>query len=327
MNAWTSVASGLAFPEGPVALDDGAILLVEIETGWITRVGPDGRVDRLVHVGGGPNGLALGPDGALYVCNNGGCLWRDWNGMRLPSGTPDTYRGGSIQRVDLATGTVETLYTAAGDVPLMGPNDIVFDAHGGFWFTDNGKSRPRQRTITGVFYATPDGRSCREVIFPLDCPNGIGLSPDGQTLYVAETPAARLWAFDIVAPGDVRLTPGLRGMAGRLLHATPGVAAYDSLAVEANGNICVATIGKAGITVIAPDGSLVEHVATDDPFTTNIAFGGPDLRTAYVTLGGTGRLVSRRWPRPGMALAAPGPARHRPESGLPFANPNRRTAS
>ena len=302
MSEWTLMASGLGFPEGPIACADGSVLVVEIEAGWITRVTPGGQVEQLVQTGGGPNGMALGPDGMLYVCNNGGCLWREWNGMRLPHGTPDTYRGGSIQRVDLASGSVETLYTEAGDIPLKGPNDIVFDEHGGFWFTDNGKGTARQRSVTGVFYAATDGSHCREVIFPLDNPNGVGLSPDGRTLYVSETPPARLWAFDIVAPGEVALAPGLRGMSGRLVYSTPGVAAYDSLAVEEGGNICVATIGHAGITVVAPDGRLVEHVPTDDPFTTNIAFGGADMRTAYVTLGGTGRLVSRRWPRPGLRL-------------------------
>lgn len=303
MNGWTPMASGLGFPEGPIACADGSVLVVEIEAGSITRVTPGGQVERLVQTGGGPNGMAVGPDGMLYVCNNGGCLWREWNGMRLPHGTPDTYRGGSIQRVDLASGSVETLYTQAGDVPLKGPNDIVLDEHGGFWFTDNGKGTARQRSVTGVFYAATDGSHCREVIFPLDNPNGVGLSPDGRTLYVSETPPARLWAFDIVGPGEVALAPGLRGMSGRLVYSTPGVAAYDSLAVEEGGNICVATIGHAGITVVAPDGRLVEHVPTDDPFTTNIAFGGGDMRTAYVTLGGTGRLVSRRWPRPGLRLA------------------------
>jgi gluconolactonase len=297
------LASGLGFPEGPIACDDGSALVVEIEAGSITRIAPDGQVERLVQTGGGPNGMAVGPDGLLYVCNNGGCLWREWNGMRLPHGTPETYDGGSIQRVNLATGSVETLYTAAGDVPLKGPNDIVFDEHGGFWFTDNGKGTARQRSVTGVFYAAADGSACREIIFPLDNPNGVGISPDGRTLYVSETPPARLWAFEIVGPGEVSLAPGLRGMSGRLVYSTPGVAAYDSLAVEEGGNICVATIGHAGITVVAPEGRLVEHVPTDDPFTTNIAFGGADMRTAYVTLGGTGRLVSRRWPRPGLRLA------------------------
>src|SRR3546814_18742288 len=72
--------------------------------------------------------------------------------------------------------------------------------------------------------------------------------------------------------------------------------------MEANGNICVATIGECGISVVSPAGELVEFVATDDIFTTNIAFGGADMRDAYLTLSGSGRLVKTRWARPGLAL-------------------------
>lgn len=308
MPEWTLLATGLEFPEGPVWCADGSVLLVEIERGTITRVAPDGAVSVAAAPGGGPNGLAMGPDGLLYACQNGGCRWREWNGMRLPHGIPESYTGGSIQRFDLTTGAMETLYTHGGEVPLWGPNDLVFDGHGGFWFTDNGKSDGRSKRVTGVFYARTDGSECREAIFPLDGPNGVGLSPDGGTLYVSETPSARLWAFDLAGPGEVALRPGLRGPAGRLLYTAPGVGGFDSLAIEAGGNICLATIGlpgDCGISVVDPDGRLVEHVATDDCFTTNIAFGGPDLTTAYVTLGGTGRLVSRPWPRSGLAPAYP----------------------
>lgn len=306
MSDWTTIAKGLRFPEGPVACADGSVIVVEIAAGRLTRVWPDGATETVAETGGGPNGLAPGPDGALYVCNNGGTAWREWGGLLVPSGKASGYVSGSIQRVEIATGKVETLYTAGlaagGEVPLQGPNDIVFDAHGGFWFTDNGKSDARSKTITGVFYATTDGRSCREVIFPLNNPNGIGLSPDGQTLYVAETPTSRLWAFDVVGPGEVALQPGLSGMGGRFVYSSPGQSAYDSLAVEANGNIAIATIGDCGITVVTPSGELAEFIATDDPFTTNICWGGPALSTAFVTLGGTGRLVRREWPRPGLRL-------------------------
>lgn len=306
MVAWTTIADGLQFPEGPVALADGSVVVVEIAAARITRIESTGERNIVAETGGGPNGLALGPDGHLYVCNNGGCRWRDWDGMRLPAGKAADYVTGSIQRIDMTTGRVETLYASAGDVPLHGPNDIVFDAHGGFWFTDNGKADARSKTITGVFYARMDGTACREVIFPLDGPNGIGLSPDGATLYVTETPCARLWAFDVVAPGEVALRPGLRGMSGHFLYSSPGVTAYDSLGVEAGGNIAIATIGKrgggCGITTVSPEGDLVDFVPTDDPFTTNICWGGDDRRTAYVTLGGTGRLIRGEWPRPGLKL-------------------------
>ena len=91
---------------------------------------------------------------------------------------PDDYTGGRIERIDLETGEVEVLYDACDGEPLKGPNDIVFDATGGFWFTDHGKYRGRDRDRTGVFYARADGSSIEEKIFPLEGPNGIGLSPD-----------------------------------------------------------------------------------------------------------------------------------------------------
>lgn len=285
-----------------MACADGSIILVEIAAGRITRVRPGAPPQLVAEPGGGPNGLAIGPDGYLYVCNNGGCSWREWQGMMIPSGKATNYVTGSIQRVEIATGRVETLYTAAGDIPLHGPNDIIFDKHGGFWFTDNGKSDARSKTITGVFYAKIDGSSCREVIFPLDSPNGIGLSPDGGTLYVSETPTCKLWAFVIASPGVITLDPGIRSMGGRFVYSSPGLSSYDSLAVEECGNIAIATLGTGGITVVSPSGALVDFVATDDPFTTNICWGGRAMRTAFVTLGGSGRLVTRAWDRPGLKL-------------------------
>ena len=303
MTAWETIASGLRFPEGPVALADGSVLVVEIAAGRITRVGPDGSTGTVAVPGGGPNGLAMGPDGKLYCCNNGGFGWFEADGMLLPHGTADDYSGGRIERIDLASGAVETLYRD-GDFGcrLRGPNDIVFDHAGGFWFTDHGKTRPRERDVTGIFYARADGSHLEEAIFPSENPNGIGLSPDGRRLYAAETYTCRLMAFDIVAPGKVAATAG-PAPPGIPLHRPAGYKFFDSLAVEAGGNICVATIGESGISVVSPAGEAVEFVATDDPFTTNICWGGPDMRDAWVTCSASGRLVKKRWPRPGLRLA------------------------
>ena len=297
------VASGLRFPEGPVAMPDGSVILVEIAAGRITRVKPDGSTETVAETGGGPNGLAIGPDGKLYCCNNGGFGWVETQGLLVPHGTAADYAGGSIQRIDIETGAIETLYSEASNAPLAGPNDIVFDDAGGFWFTDHGKTHERSRDVTGVFYAKADGSDCREVIFPLENPNGIGLSPDGKRLYVAETYTCKLWAFDVVAPGEVAGGQGLSGGGGSFLYCPGGYTYFDSLGVDGGGNICVATIGASGISVVAPDGALADFVPTDDPFTTNICWGGEDLRTAYITLSGTGRLATMQWPRPGLKLA------------------------
>ena len=125
------IASGLQFPEGPVALDDGSVLLVEIARGTLSRVTPDGRITVVADLGGGPNGAAIGPDGAVYVCNNGGFRWHtEADGTHRPVGQAEDYSGGRIERVDLATGRSERLYEAVDGLGLRGPNDIVFDAHG-----------------------------------------------------------------------------------------------------------------------------------------------------------------------------------------------------
>ncbi|QQV78513.1 SMP-30/gluconolactonase/LRE family protein [Sphingomonas aliaeris] len=302
MNQLTTIATGLRFPEGPVAMPDGSIILVEIAAGRITRILPDGGKQIVAEPGGGPNGLAIGPDGKLYCCNNGGFEYLDRNGLLIPHGQARDYSGGRIERIDLETGAIETLYKD-GDFgcTLRGPNDIVFDAHGGFWFTDHGKTRQRERDVTGIFYAKADGSFLQEVVFPSENPNGIGLSPDGNTLYAAETYTCRLMAFRVTAPGKVDQTAGLGG-AGIPLYRPAGYKFFDSLGVDSAGNICVATIGESGISVISPTGELVDFVATPDPFTTNICWGGPDLRTAYITLSGTGQLVSMDWPRPGLKL-------------------------
>lgn len=298
------VAEGLRFPEGPVVMPDGTIVLVEIAAGRITRVHADGRKETVAEPGGGPNGLALGPDGMLYCCNNGGFEYVENNGMLAPHGIAKDYSGGRIERIDPATGRVEVLYRSGDQgVTLRGPNDIVFDDHGGFWFTDHGKVDYAKRChdIVGIFYAKADGSFIEEVVFPSNNPNGVGLSPDGATLYAAETYTCRLMAFRVTAPGRVAADAGPGGP-GIPLYRPAGYKFFDSLAVEDGGNVCVATIGESGISVVSPAGELVEFVATPDIFTTNIAFGGADRRDAYITLSGTGKLVRTRWARPGLAL-------------------------
>lgn len=297
---FTEVTDGLRFPEGPIAMDDGSVVLVEIARGTLSRVTPDGAIEVIADLGGGPNGAAMGPDGAIYVCNNGGFQWHEVDGRLLPGGKPDTYSGGRIERVDLKTGDVEVLYTECDGNPLMGPNDIVFDKQGGFYFTDLGKHYDRQMDSGAVFYAQPDGSTIKEVIFPMMTPNGCGLSPDEKTLYVAETQTGRLWRAGIKAPGELVLDGPLGG--GHLVAGLPGLQYFDSLGVDSAGNVCVATILNGGITSISPDGETIVHYPTDDPLTTNICFGGEGLKTAYITLSSTGRLVKCEWPVAGLPL-------------------------
>ncbi len=298
------LAEGLRFPEGPVACADGSVVLVEIERGTITRVAADGTVSIVCETGGGPNGLAAGPDGALYLCNNGGFQFQETDGInRVKPGVPHGYAGGSIDRIDPATGRREVLYTRCGDHLLVGPNDIVFDTHGGFYFTDFGKLYPRFRMNGGLYYAMADGSRIVEVAYPLLMANGVGLSPDGATVYVAETESGRLWAFDLTAPGVAPRHSDMAPHGGRLVCGLGGHQRLDSLAVDTDGNIHVATLTTGAISVVAPDGRLIEQIMTGDPVTTNVCFGGPDRRTAYATLSGFGQLVSWQSAYTGTPLA------------------------
>ncbi|MBQ0772424.1 MAG: SMP-30/gluconolactonase/LRE family protein, partial [Sphingomonadales bacterium] len=261
------IAEGLAFPEGPVVMADGSVIVVELAGGRITRCW-NGRAETVCDIGGGPNGAAIGPDGALYVCNNGGLDLEKFQNAR------GNGHEGRIERVDLATGKFERIYDSFDSVPLQAPNDIVFDADGRIWFTDLGKTHDGIRTASGLFSALTDGSE----IFAIDrhavSYNGVGLSPDGASVYVADTHQARLWHYerrvDQQRPTWVATAPGPVG--------------FDSLAVTQAGNICVATLYDGGISTITPDGTVSKFSISDESYVTNIAFGGEDMCTAYITL-------------------------------------------
>jgi gluconolactonase len=299
------IAEGLAFPEGPVALAGGDILVVEIQSGNLTRVEKDGSKTVVAHCGGGPNGAAVGPDGDVYVCNNGGSDWVVQDPFLFPLGRGEHYEGGKIQRVDPLTGEVETLYDRCGDHLLNAPNDIVFDQANGFYFTDFGTPHDRAQDHGVIYYAKADGSDIHEVAYPVPSPNGIGLSPDGSILYVAETFAARLWQWPVEGVGVLGAGSTPFGPGGAdFLYAFGEYVYLDSMAIDSDGNICVATIFKGGITRISPQGTLVDYfpVPDYDPFVTNICFGVEDRQTAYITSSALGRLYSTPWPTPGFAL-------------------------
>jgi gluconolactonase len=295
------VINGLQFPEGPVALTDGSVLVVEMRRGTLTRVTSDGRSNVVAHLGDGPNGAAIGPDGACYVCNNGDAwAWQDGD-AHLPGGPPaNPYKTGYIQRVDLQNGSVTTLYDQCDGRPLNSPNDLVFDSTGGFWFTCLGYSDGENRRLGAVYYARSDGGHIHRWRGELISPNGIGLSPDESKLYMADCMIGRLFEFDLPEPGV--MSPATSMAPGRVVCTLPGFQWLDSMALEQTGNICVGTLWNGGISIIDTSGN-VQHVPFPDPITTNICFGGTDMRDAWVTASSTGKLWKCRWPRPGLKLA------------------------
>lgn len=279
------VAEGLAFPEGPVVMADGSVIVVELAGGRIARCW-NGRKETVCEIGGGPNGAAIGPDGALYVCNNGGLDLAKFQNARGPG------HEGRIERIDLATGKFERLYDACDGVALEAPNDIVFDADGLMWFTDLGKSHDGIRTASGLFAASPDGSTIAAINRHAISYNGVGLSPDGAHVYVADTHQARLWRYD----------RRVEAQKPAWVATAPGPVGFDSLAVTASGNVCVATLYEGGISTITPNGAVTKFEIPGERYVTNIAFGGADMRDAWITLSTTGQLVKTRWDEPGLEL-------------------------
>lgn len=276
------VADSLAFPEGPVVMADGSVIVVESFGGRITRCW-SGKKETVCEVGDGPNGAAIGPDGALYVCNNGGIG---------PEYFARSDRVGRIERVDIDSGKFERIYTHCEGQPLSAPNDIVFDRDGNIWFTDFGRIETNGKQFGGLYCAAADGSKITRVVERATSYNGVGISPDGEKVYVADTIEARIYA---VARDAVLQKP-------QYVTTVPGKVSLDSLAITAAGNVAVATIGDSGaISTVTPNGK-VSSVLTDDVVTTNIAFGGDDMQDAWITYSIKGQLVKTRWHESGLRL-------------------------
>jgi gluconolactonase len=294
----TVAASGLHTPEGPVVLADGSVLVCEITAGRVSRISPDGGRETLAEMGGGPNGAAIGPDGALYVCNNGGFTFSSKSSEVTRAAN---YTGGRIERVDIKTGNVEVVYRSVDGNRLSAPNDLVFDDHGGFWFTDTGAASARSHDYGGLYYAKADGSLIKEVVYPLEQANGVALSPDGKVVYVALTYQRLILAFPITGDGNVER--GSKFLPGRPVIAMPAGTLLDSMKVEADGTLCVGTLmGEHGILRVSSSGQRVGFIPCPDAATTNIAFGGRDMRTAFITQSIAGQLLRARWPAVGLKL-------------------------
>jgi gluconolactonase len=347
---FTEIASGLGYPESPVPLSDGGFLVVDIKAGSLLRyrLGSDGKYladppidlrDPSGKLGSGPNGAAIGPDGCVYVCNDGGKQFlelpvtRESDGVKwILSVTGDAasdYAGGYIQRVHLDTGEVEMWCApdSVGDpVPncskekyskmdLSSPDDIIFDSSGGFWFTDWGNSKGRSREITGIYYVAAGSRTPIEVIPFRSAPNGIVISPDGKRLYVAETYSRWVVYWKLGGPGKIKCNRRTLDGAYILNASLEGGGILDSMRLDEEGNLYVATMlpngldpfKPGGITVISPDGKVLDYIELSigipEPLPSNLCFGGPDRKTAFITCAGTGRILICRMKVPGLPAA------------------------
>jgi gluconolactonase len=283
------VATGIPFAEGPVWCPDGSVVTTSVAGGALHRITPaTGHNDRFAVTLGGANGAALAADGSILVAQNGGIDFSGFPGpfSELPSSRP------TAPALQLAEpdGSVRTLATEG----LLGPNDVAVSAEGTVFFTDPGHFPPASER-PGRIMAYDADHGLRVFAADFVYCNGIVCEPAG-TIVVVE------------ARGLLRLFPdGSREWVVEDLGPGGG----DGFCCDTDGRFYVAATVEHGVRVVDPDGTLVEFLAiAGEGLTTNCCFGGPDLRTLYVTDGLPGNLVAfEHMPTPGRALPTwPGPA-------------------
>lgn len=287
------LASGLQFPEGPAITPAGELVVTEIAGQKITRIGDDGATSTFADTGGGPNGCAFGPDGALYICDNGG-RWPTDMPSTANSGPP-VFGAGAILRVD-PDGSVGRYIEEVEGQPLSSPNDICFDDRGGFWFTDPVWTTGGMEVQAGsLVHVNADGEA-RRAHTGLQFPNGLGVTDDGRFLIVCESMTGMMWGFKIIEPGSLRDQPAPTGHIGR--RSVP-----DGFCFDAEGRMIIAGHQTNCLFVLdGRDGRPLDVIELPEQGPTNVCFGGPEFRTMYVTSSDQGNVLALDWHTPGMKL-------------------------
>jgi gluconolactonase len=275
----TEIAAAVAFTEGPTVDGDGNVYFTELVFQRIMKLTPQGVLSVFREQSNNANGMLIDPQGRLVACEGAGS-------QRM--GVAQTFKP-RITRTDLKTGRIEVLAETYQGKPFVGPNDVTIDSKGRLYFTD----------LPGgaVYRLDAPGQLVRILATPeIQRPNGIQISPDDSTLYLieanqAEKGARMIRAFDLRPDGTV---------ANMRVHYNfyPGRRA-DGMSIDSQGNLYAsAGMGqlrgtsetldtKTGIYIISPAGALVKFMPIAEDYITNNAFGGPDMKTLYVTAGKT----------------------------------------
>jgi len=279
-----TAATITAFTEGPTVDADGNVYFTEIINQRIMKMTPDGMLSIFREQSNTANGLLFDEQWRLIACEGASIKGNRPLGFSPFAGNEMKPR---VTRTDLKTGKVEVLADGFEGKPFVGPNDVTYDKQGRLYFTD----------LPGgaVYRIDTDGKLSRILNTPeVQRPNGIQISPDDKTLYLVEANqteggARMLRAYDLQPDGSVKNM--------RVFHTfSPGRSA-DGMCTDSAGNVYAAaglhqrrgtseTLDtRCGVHVFSPDGKLIRFIPIPEDTITNCAFGGPDLKTLYVTAG------------------------------------------
>lgn len=276
------IAARSAFNESPTCDKDGNVYFSENVSERILKLSPTGALTTYrEHIRS--SGLLFDLEGRLIVLGQE-------TGPR--AGKPGVFR------VDIASGKTEILADSYEGKPLEAPNDVTMDRKGTLYFTD--------RPSVSVYRIDAPGKIVRILGAPdVQWPNGIQISPDDKTLYVVETNQAkdgarRINAYDLTADGFAknmrvfhdfypgRSADGISVDTEGNLYASAGLSWPASLRFRPNRAVASETMDtKAGVYVFSPQGKLLRFIAVPEDTISNNAFGGPDMKTLYITAGKT----------------------------------------
>lgn len=274
-SAWSDVRRGgkpvHSFLEGPSFDRQGNLYVTDIPFGRIFRIAPDARVELVAEYDGEPNGLKIRADGRIFITD---------------------YANG-VMELDPVRGTVESVLGRRYSERFSGVNDLFFARNGDMYFTDQGR--------TG--WQDPTGRVFRlDAAGRLDCllqcginPNGVVTSLDESVLYVAMTNANAVWHFALMPDGGVTAV-------GTMIQLSGGIGP-DGLALTADGGLVAAHPGMGSVWVFSKRGEPLYRVnSCGSDLVTNVAFGGDDMKTLYITDSGSGQVLRARLPVAGRPM-------------------------
>jgi len=265
-----------SFLEGPCIDRDGNLLVTDIPFGRIFRVDGKGEFKQVAEYAGEPNGMAVHMDGLLYIADHK-------NGLMT---------------VDPATGAVAALLTRLRREGFKGLNDVLFDNDGNLYFTDQGQTGMQDPTGR-VFRLRPDGVTDL-LVDTVPSPNGMALSPDGRTLYLAVTRANQIWRLPLHADGSSTKV-------NIFLQLSGGLTGPDGLAMDTAGNLVVCHCGFGTVWVFNPLGEPIFRIRTPTGLDATAAcYGGPGNRTLFITESSTGSILSVDLPVQGLTLFSHG---------------------